>query len=203
MSEETKVKFSDIEVGSYFRWGSKVYTKIYPRRPNSTSRHNAIGIIEKEALDPRCNRRESAWECSFDDVTMVTPTKFFISYTHSPDVAEKLEETTNYLVTISKRVMSDFPYGMGTELYFISEDVKNALDNIGGELAETFTKEIEKASLQNKLSRRKEIKEAIGEIDSYVKDLSEHIADYSRSINGETVIIQMNKIKKLLEVNSE
>jgi len=62
----------------------------------------------------------------------------------------KLFETTNYLITIARRLMSNMPYGIEKECYFISEDVKDALKNIGTKEARFFVKELEKADLQNK-----------------------------------------------------
>lgn len=64
----------------------------------------------------------------------------------------KLFETTQYLITIAKRIMGDMPYGLNTEVYFISESVKDALENIGTKQARFFAKEIKNAGLQKRFS---------------------------------------------------
>ena len=63
----------------------------------------------------------------------------------------KLRETTNYLITIANRAMGNFPFGIAQEVYFISEDVRSALKNIGTKQSRFFVKEIENADLRNKL----------------------------------------------------
>jgi hypothetical protein len=67
----------------------------------------------------------------------------------------KLFETTQYLITIANRLMGNLPFGLEEECYFISEDVKEALKNIGTKQALLFVKEIEKAELQKRFSRKK------------------------------------------------
>lgn len=65
----------------------------------------------------------------------------------------KLFETTQFLITIARRLISPGPWGIENECYFISEDVKEALKNIGTNQAKFFVKEIEDANLQEKYSK--------------------------------------------------
>ena len=114
----------------------------------------------------------------------------------------KLFETTQYLITICRRLTSDLPYGIEKECYFIGEDVKDALKNIGTKQARFFAKEIEKAKLQEKFRPQQPEADKMQEALKEIEKTKSFIKKYDK-IDVCGCYESLNRIKYLLQPEAD
>lgn len=121
-------KFVDLRLGDWFKWGKHTYSKTREYRPESKNRNNAVGIHPQRSKNLK--KLESAWRCSFDDDTMVIPTKLITTTpTDSEVIKEALEDISRRICLLTYAQAK--PFGVDQEIGFLTK-IQNLLTNQKG-----------------------------------------------------------------------